>query len=104
MQSVNFPPTPTTPASLTPLTTARPVTTFRGKLIRTPDGKLIVGVNNLFTGATQTLVYVYEVASGTVLRTRASVGQSTALSMSPDGSRFMAGFTMFDTATLAVMR
>lgn len=103
IQPVNFPPTPTTPATLATFTTARPTTTFRGKLIRTPDGRLIVGVNNINAAASQTLVYVYEVASGTVLRTRASVGQSTALSMSPDGSRFMAGFTMFDTATLAVM-
>ena len=103
VQSVAFPPTPTTPAVLAALTTARPTTTFRGKLLRTPDGRLIVGVNNLNTGGTNTLVYVYEVASGTVLRTRASVGQSTALSMSPDGSRFMAGFTMFDVATLSVI-
>ena len=103
VQSVNFPPTPTTPAVLTPLQPARPTTTFRGKLLRTPDGSLIVGVNNLNTTASQTLVYVYEVASGTVLRTRASVGQSTALSMSPDGSRFMAGFTLFDTTTLGVI-
>ena len=103
VQSVSFPPTPTTPAVLAALTTARPTTTFRGKLLRTPDGRLIVGVNNLNTGGTNTLVYVYEVASGTVLRTRASVGQSTALSMSPDGSRFMAGFTMFDVATLSVI-
>ena len=64
---------------------------------------MIVGVNNLNTGTTNTLVYVYEVASGTVLRTRASVGQSTSLSMSPDGSRFMAGFTMFDTGSLSVI-
>jgi len=103
VQSVNFPPTPTTPAVLTQLQTTRPTTTFRGKLLRTPDGTLIVGVNNLNAGTTNTLVYVYEVASGTVLRSRASVGQSTALSMSPDGSRFMAGFTMFDTGTLGVI-
>ena len=108
VQSVAFPPTPTTPAVFQALSTARPTTTFRGKLLRTPDGRLIVGVNNLSaagstTTGTNTLVFVYEVASGTVLRTRASVGQSTSLSMSPDGSRFMAGFTMFDVATLSVI-
>ena len=102
IQSVTFPPPPTTPITISPLTTTRPVTTFRGKLLRTPDGRLIVGVNNINANQ-NTVVYVYEVASGTVLRSRASVGQSTALSMSPDGSRFMAGFTMFDTATLGVV-
>ena len=101
VQSVTFPPPPTTPVTISPLTTTRPTTTFRGKLLRTPDGRLIVGVNNINANQ-NTVVYIYEVASGTVLRSRASVGQSTALSMSPDGSRFMAGFTMFDTATLAV--
>lgn len=102
LTAVTFPPPPTTPVTISPLTTTRPTTTFRGKLLRTPDGRLIVGVNNLNANQ-NTVTYVYEVSSGTVLRSRASVGQSTALSMSPDGSRFMAGFTMFDTATLSVI-
>ena len=46
---------------------------------------------------------MYEVASGVVLRNRTVSGSSTVLSMAPDGSRFMAGMTMYDTATLAVM-
>src|SRR5260221_407967 len=48
-------------------------------------------------------MFVYEVASGVILRSRTVAGQSTVLSMAPDGSRFMAGFTMYDTATLAVI-
>ena len=35
-----------------------------------------------------------------VLRNRTVSGSSTVLSMAPDGSRFMAGMTMYDTATL----
>jgi DNA-binding beta-propeller fold protein YncE len=100
--AVNFPPPPSTPQNLAQLFTQRPQTLFRGKLVRTPDGSLIVGVNNTNNNA-NTVVFVYETASGTVLRSRTSTGQSTALAMSPDGSRFMAGFTLFDTATLAVI-
>ena len=50
-----------------------------------------------------TYIFVYEVASGVILRNRITAGQSTVISMAPDGSRFMAGFTMYDTATLAVI-
>jgi len=51
----------------------------------------------------QTYVFVYEVASAVVLRNRTMGGQSSVLSMAPDGSRFMAGFSLIDTATLAVI-
>src|SRR6185369_1661851 len=47
--------------------------------------------------------FIYEVASGVVLRIRIVTGQSTVLSMAPDGSRFMAGSTLYDTATLQVI-
>ena len=49
------------------------------------------------------MLFVYEVASGSILRSRIVTGQSTVLSVAPDGSRFMAGFTMYDTATLQVV-
>ena len=81
--------------------TPRPVTTFSGKLQRTPDGTFIVGV--ITPTAASTYIFVYEVASGVILRNRTTAGQSSVISMSPDGSRFMAGFTMYDTATLAVV-
>ncbi len=102
VRAVDFPPLPTTPVTLGTTQLPRPQTTFRGKLLRTPDGKLIVGVNNVNAGA-QTALFVYEAASGVLLRSRQSAGQSTTLSMSPDGSRFMAGFTMYETNTLAVV-
>ncbi|MBL8175210.1 MAG: hypothetical protein JNK48_11100 [Bryobacterales bacterium] len=98
VQPVQFPPPPPTPTGQ-PGVFARPVTTFRGKLMRTPDGRFIVGLSTI-NNNTQTVVYLYEAFSGTVLKSRTVTGQSTILSMSPDGSRFMAGFTLYDTQTL----
>jgi len=100
LSAVQVPPPPSTPVGLTPTTLTTPVTKFNSKLIRTPDGQFIVGLTN--PGAT-TYMFVYEVASGVILRSRTVAGQSTVLSMAPDGSRFMAGFTMYDTGTLAVI-
>ncbi|MFN0167551.1 MAG: hypothetical protein ACKV22_14060 [Bryobacteraceae bacterium] len=94
------PPPPSTPTPLPPTIFPRPQTTFRGKLARTPDGNFIVGVT---TPTNATYMFVYEVASGVILRSRNVGGQSTVLSMSPDGSRFMAGFTMYDTRTLSAI-
>lgn len=98
---VQVPALPATPQPLPPQTLTRPQTTFRGKLARTPDGNFIVGVITPSNGTTY--VFVYEVASGVILRNRTVSGQSSVLSMSPDGSRFMAGFTLYDTATLGVL-
>ena len=98
---VSFSPPPPTPTGI-PVVQARPTTTFRGKLQRTADGSFIIGVSVINNNA-QTVTYVYEAASGTVLRSRFVTGQSTTLAVSPDGSRFMAGFTLYDTATLSVI-
>ena len=98
--AVQTPPPPSTPVGLPSTTLLRPDTPFFSKLIRTPDGQFIVGLTN--PGQT-TYMFVYEVASGVILRSRTVAGQSTVLSMSPDGSRFMAGFTMYDVATLGVI-
>lgn len=99
---VAFPPPPATPSPLNPVTIGRPTTTFRGKLARTPDGLFIIGLSTVNNNA-QTIVFVYEVYSASVLRSRTVTGQSTVLSVSPDGARFMAGYTLYDTATLNVM-
>jgi YVTN family beta-propeller protein len=101
VQYVNVPALPTTPAPLPAPTLTRPTTTFSGKLLRTPDGQHIVGV--ITPTAATTYVFVYEVASGVVLQNRTISGASSVLSMAPDGSRFMAGFTMFDISTLAIV-
>src|SRR5205807_10297047 len=53
--AVAFPPPPSTPTGI-PAPQARPVTTFRGKLQRTPDGNLIVGVSQ---NGNTTILYIY---------------------------------------------
>ena len=50
-------------------------------MMRTPDGQFIVGV--IPPTNANTYVFVYEVASGIVLRNRTVAGASTVLSMSP---------------------
>lgn len=69
---------------------------FRARLATTPDGRLIFGLsaNRLF---------VYEVASGAVLRSRTVGGLNAVLSASPDGSQFMAGPFLFDAETLTIL-
>ncbi|HXJ40210.1 MAG TPA: hypothetical protein VNH18_13105, partial [Bryobacteraceae bacterium] len=54
------------------------------------------------TAANKT-VFVYEAASGTVLRSRTVINSSTTIAVSPDGSKFMAGSTLFDSQTLQVL-
>ena len=101
VQAVPFPPPPPTPPALQPVV-LRATTQFNGKLQRTPDGKYIIGVSST-TNNTQTVVYQYETASGTVLKSRIVTGQSSTMAMAPDGASFMAGFTLFDMATLNVL-
>jgi DNA-binding beta-propeller fold protein YncE len=98
---VTVPALPTTPAPLPGTTLTRPAKIFTGSLLRTPDGQFIVGV--ITPTAASTYIFVYEVASGVVLRNRTISGASTVLSMAPDGSRFMAGMTMYDTASLGII-
>ncbi len=94
-----------TPQPLQPVTVGRPTAPFPGRLLATPDRQLIVGmvaINQLAANA-QTILFLYEAASGQVIQNRTVTGNSTVLSISPDGSRFMAGSTLYDTATLAVV-
>lgn len=102
VQPVQVPPPAPTPTPLPAAMAGRPITTFRGKLLPTPDRAFIVGMT-VFNNFQNTYLFVYEVASGTVLKTRQVSGQSTVLSMSPDGARFMAGLTLYETATLNVL-
>ena len=99
--SVLTPPTPSTPTQIGTTSVTRPTLAWNSKLITTPDGNFIIGLTTPTT--TTTYLFVYEVASGTIINSRSVTGQSTVLSVSPDGSRFMAGFTMYDTATLGVI-
>jgi len=111
---VAFPPPAPTPPTLQPITGTRSVSQFNGRLVRTPDGKYIVGFSataiTTTTNATtsQPVIYVYETASGTLLASRTIGATSTTLpssvlAMAPDGASFMAGATLYDTASLNVI-
>lgn len=103
--TVPSPPPITTPNPLPVVFAGRPATAFPGRLITTPDQNFIIGMVaiNQNANTAQTTMFVYEVASGTVIRNRTVTGQSTILSISPDGSRVMAGSTLYDVASLAVV-
>lgn len=101
LTAVLSPPAAPAPPPLTAPLPGRPFLSFRGRLQATPDGRFIIGLNSPANNSTVT--FVYEVASGTVLRVRQTPGLSTVLSVSPDGSRFMAGLRLFETATLNLL-
>src|SRR6185295_3370714 len=90
----------TLPAPGTPATTAS-YNASRSHLVATPDGRLIIGLNNATT--TTRTVFVFETASGSVLRSRTVTNISSVISVSPEGARFMAGLSLFDTETLAII-
>lgn len=75
--------------------------TSRSQLVSSADGRWIIGVN--LPNNTARVVFVYEVESGTVLRSRVIANASSVLSVAPDGTRFMAGLTLFDTPTLSIL-
>ncbi len=97
-----------TPAAATPPTlpapSGRAFLSYHSKLLTTRDGNFIIGANIINGAATSNrVVFVYEVASGTVLRSRILTNLSNVLSISPDGARFMAGYSLIDTATLTIL-
>ncbi|MDQ6663557.1 MAG: hypothetical protein M3Z23_04105 [Acidobacteriota bacterium] len=100
LTSVALPFPPPTPPALPPVP-GRVFLSYRSKLLTTRDGAYIVGANGVSTN--NRVVFVYEVASASVLRSRSVTSLSNVLSVSPDGSRFMAGSSLFDTNTLAVL-
>ena len=77
---------------------------YHSRLITSSDGRTIIGADVTSLGGTANrVVFVYEVASATVLRSRTVTNLSNVLSVSPDGAKFMAGSSLFDTATLAIV-
>ena len=80
---------PITPASPTP-------GGFLAGLVSTANGNLIIGLST-------NRLFVYEVASASVLRSRNVTGLRAIISAAPDGSRFMAGPFLFDTQTLTIL-
>jgi uncharacterized protein (TIGR03437 family) len=84
----------------TPAPSSRVYMSTRSNLTASADGRWIIGLNNPSTSTRQ--LFVFEVASGSVLRSRTLSSISNVLSVSPDGAKFMAGLSLFDTATLAI--
>jgi uncharacterized protein (TIGR03437 family) len=93
------PPAPTPPQLPPP--SGRPALAVRSSLVTSRDGRIIVGSN--IPNGTQRSIFVYEVASATILRARRVNNISNVLSIAPDGSRFMAGLTLFETESLIVL-
>ncbi|MBI4877968.1 MAG: beta-propeller fold lactonase family protein, partial [Acidobacteria bacterium] len=84
----------------TPAPSSRVYMSTRSNLTASADGRWIVGLNNPSTSSRQ--MFVFEVASGSILRSRTLTSISNVLSVSPSGDRFMAGLSLFDTGTLAI--
>jgi uncharacterized protein (TIGR03437 family) len=93
------PPAPALPQL--PAPSGRIFLASRSQLLASTDGNYIVGVN--IPNANSRAVFVYEVASATVLRSRTVANISSVLSMSPDSSKFMAGLNLMDVQTLEVL-
>jgi len=72
-------------------------------LVTTANGNLVIGLSGGALAQGQNRLFVYEVASGSVLRSRNVSGLRAILSAAPDGSRFMAGPFLFDTQTMAIL-
>ena len=100
LTNISVVPAAPTPPTLPP-PSGRPFLASHSQLAATRDGSLIVGVNVPGTGVPT--VFVYEAASGTVLRSRIVAGSSTVLSISDDGTRFTCGPNLFETATLQIL-
>src|ERR1051326_8721574 len=89
-------PPPTTAPGLPTINPSPTPSGFLAGLITTASGNLIIGLSN-------TRLFVYEVSSGVVLRSRNVSGLRSIMSASTDGSRFMAGPFLFDTQTLTIL-
>ena len=113
-----YDPTPNSPAPLTslgvtpvapiaptfPAPSSRAFLSAHGQLRASRDGTLIVGlhVTNANTGVG--VVFVYQSASGTVLRARTlTTGFLSQLAVSDDGTRVLCGSNLFATATLQLL-
>ena len=100
LSAIPVTPAPPTPPQLSP-PSGRVFLTNRSALSASADARTIVGL--ILPNNANRNVFVYEADSGTVVRSRTVTGISNVLTVAPDGSRFMAGLTLFDTRTLEVM-
>jgi uncharacterized protein (TIGR03437 family) len=103
LRSLSVTPPPPQPPNFTP-PAGRTFLVNRSQLQASADGRFIVGINiNSIVGAGQRAVFVYETASGTVLRSRLIQNSSSVLSVSADGGRFMAGLSLLESSSLAIL-
>ncbi len=97
---------PITPAAagapVFPAPSGRPFLSVRSQLAASRNGAIIAGVNVPATGNTR-IVFVYEVASASILASRVVTNSSTVLAVSADGSRILAGNLLFNVPTLEVL-
>ncbi|MFN0102011.1 MAG: hypothetical protein ACKV2U_07970 [Bryobacteraceae bacterium] len=100
LSTVPVAPPPPLPPTL-PAPSGRTFLANRSQLIATRDGSKIIGLNAF--QAQNRVVFVYETASRSVLRSRIVGDLSTVLSVAPDGSKFMVGLRLFDSDSLAVI-
>ncbi|HEV3198047.1 MAG TPA: hypothetical protein VGZ73_09070 [Bryobacteraceae bacterium] len=70
------------------------------RLQASKDGRTIVGVHE---AATTRTAFVFDVNSSTVLSSRTVPAISPVLAVSPDGSRFLTGPTLFETTSMVVL-
>jgi uncharacterized protein (TIGR03437 family) len=84
-----------------PPPSSRPFLSKHSQLAASRNGSYIAGVNVPAAGSAT--VFVYETASGTVLRARAIPGSSTALAISDDGTRILSGVNLFDASSLRLL-
>jgi uncharacterized protein (TIGR03437 family) len=73
----------------------------RAKLQASRDGRTIVGAHLLANNSRA--LFVYDVNSSTVLRSRTVANLSSVLAVSPDASQFVSGAMVFETSTMAVL-
>ncbi len=70
------------------------------RLQASQDGRTIVGVHET---ATTRIAFVFDVNSATVLSSRIIPAISPVVAVSPDGSRFLTGPTLFQTSSMLVL-
>jgi len=92
------PPAPTAP-SLPPPSNNMALAAH-SRLVASLDGSKIIGVNE--TSTTARSVYVFDVASATVIGARTLSGATTILGVAPDGSTFVTGNILIQSSTMLV--
>ena len=96
ISAVPIAPPPTTLPGLPTIAPSPTPTAFLPGMVSSASGNIIIGL-------TSNRLFVYEVSSGVVLRSRNVSGMRSIMSASTDGSRFMAGPFLFDTQTLTIL-